>query len=241
MEQEYIEINKQKIYFTIQRKKIKNINLRVNIDKKVYISVPFDMSIDTIKEFIVKKHKWINKQIEYYETFSEIKENINFENGETVFILGKQYLMNIVADDKNSIELKGKYIKIHVKEKYISNKKYLNKIYDEWLRNYAMSVYKEISAEFEKKLKRHKVKNPQIIIRKMNKRWGSCLANENKIILNLKLIKTPICCVEYVILHELCHFKYQNHSKQFYNHVNVFMPDWEERKKILDEEYMGVV
>ena len=49
MEQEYIEINEQKIYFTIQRKKIKNINLRVNIDKKVYISVPFDMSIDTIK------------------------------------------------------------------------------------------------------------------------------------------------------------------------------------------------
>ena len=108
MEQEYIEINKQKIYFTIQRKKIKNINLRVNIDKKVYISVPFDMSIDTIKEFIAKKYKWINKQIEYYETFSEIKENINFENGETVFILGKQYLMNIVADNKNSIELKGK-------------------------------------------------------------------------------------------------------------------------------------
>ena len=70
MEQEYIEINKQKIYFTIQRKKIKNINLRVNIDKKVYISVPFDMSIDTIKEFIAKKYKWINKQIEFYETFS---------------------------------------------------------------------------------------------------------------------------------------------------------------------------
>ena len=52
-----------------------------------------------------------------------------------------------------------------------------------------MSVYKEISAEFEKKLKRHKVKNPQIIIRKMNKRWGSCLANENKIILNLKIME----------------------------------------------------
>ena len=139
MEQEYIEINKQKIYFTIQRKKIKNINLRVNTDKKVYISVPFDIALEDIKKFIEKKYKWINKQIEYYETFSEIKENINFENGETVFILGKQYLMNIVADNKNSIELKGKYIKIHVKEKYILNKKYLNKIYDEWLKNYAMN------------------------------------------------------------------------------------------------------
>ena len=71
MEQEYIEINKQKVYFTIQRKRIKNINLRVNIDKKVYISVPFDMALEDIKKFIEKKYKWINKQIEYrqlYET-----------------------------------------------------------------------------------------------------------------------------------------------------------------------------
>ncbi len=241
MEEEYIEINNKKIYFTVQRKKIKNINLKVNINKKIYISVPLDMSLDNIKKVIEKKYKWINKQIEYYETFSEIKENLYFENGETVFILGKQYLMNIVADNKNSIELKGKYIKIHVKEKYISNKKYINKIYNGWLKNYAMDVYKGISFEYEKKLKRHNVKNPKIIIRKMNKRWGSCLPKENKIILNLKLIKAPICCIEYVILHELCHFKYQNHSKQFYNHINVFMPDWKERKKILDEEYMGVV
>lgn len=241
MEQEYIEINKQKVYFTIQRKKIKNINLRVDINKKVYVSAPIDMANDNIKEFIKKKYKWINKQIEYYQTFSEIKENLNFENGETVFILGKQYLMNIIASENNKIELKGKYIKIYVKDKYIENKKYLNAIYDKWLRKYTMNVYKEISNEYEKKLKRYNVKNPQIIIRKMNKRWGSCLPNENKIILNLKLIKTPICCIEYVILHELCHFKYQNHSKQFYNHVNVFMPDWKERKKILDEEYMGVI
>ena len=54
MEQEYIEINKQKIYFTIQRKKIKNINLRVNIDKKVYISVPFDISKLSIKKHFQK-------------------------------------------------------------------------------------------------------------------------------------------------------------------------------------------
>ena len=150
MEEEYIEINNKKIYFTVQRKKIKNINLKVNINKKIYISVPLDMSLDNIKKVIEKKYKWINKQIEYYETFSEIKENLYFENGETVFILGKQYLMNIVADNKNSIELKGKYIKIHVKEKYISNKKYINKIYNGWLKNYAMDVYKGISFDLDR-------------------------------------------------------------------------------------------
>ena len=54
-------------------------------------------------------------------------------------------------------------------------------------------------------------------------------------IFNLKLIKAPICCLEYVVLHELSHFKYQNHSKNFYNFVTIFMPDWNARKKLLDE------
>jgi hypothetical protein len=75
----------------------------------------------------------------------------------------------------------------------------------------------------------------------MKSRWGSCLPSNNKVIFNLSLIKTPICCIEYVVLHELAHFKHQNHSKNFYNFITIFMPDWKERKKILDEEFLGVV
>ena len=75
----------------------------------------------------------------------------------------------------------------------------------------------------------------------MKSRWGSCIPSNNKVIFNLKLIKTPICCIEYVVLHELSHFKYQDHSKNFYNFVTIFMPDWKARKKILDEEFMGII
>lgn len=60
----------------------------------------------------------------------------------------------------------------------------------------------------------------------------------NKVTFNLNLIKTPMYCIEYVVLHELAHFEYQNHSKNFYKFVEKFMPDWKKRKKILDEEFM---
>ena len=241
MEQEHIEINNQKLYFTIWRKNVKNINLRVNVDKKVHISVPLDMSVDNIKEFIEKKHEWINKQQKYFDTFSEVKENLDFENGETVYILGKQYLLNIEPSDKNVVEISGRYIKIYVKERFVANKKYINKIYEEWLRMYAMEVYTKISKQYEERLKNYNVKEPKIVIRRMYKRWGTCLPKENKIILNLKLVKTPIYCIEYVVLHELLHFKYPNHNKMFYNYLTIFMPDWEARNNILDEEFMGVV
>ena len=70
----------------------------------------------------------------------------------------------------------------------------------------------------------------------MKKRWGSCLRSKNRIILNYELIKAPKHCIEYVVLHELVHFIHRNHDQKFYNMLTVLMPDWKQRKAILDEE-----
>ena len=137
MEKESVDINGEKIIFFVQRKNIKNINLKVNLDKKVTMSIPMKMEIEIAKEFVKKKAEWIKKQQNYYETFAEEKENITFENGETVYLLGKQYKMKIIPSNKNSIEVKGKYFEINIKEKYVANKNYIRKVYDKWLKEYA--------------------------------------------------------------------------------------------------------
>lgn len=241
MEKESVDINGEKIVFFVQRKNIKNINLKVNLDKKVTMSIPMKMEIEIAKEFVKKKAEWIKKQQNYYESFAEEKENITFENGETVYLLGKQYKMKIIPSRKNSIEVKGKYFEINIKEKYVENKEYIRKVYDKWLREYAEQILNDLIIRYQSTLKKYNIKIPKLEIRQMKSRWGSCIPSSNKVIFNLNLIKTPMCCIEYVVLHELSHFKYQNHSKNFYNFITIFMPDWKERKKILDEEFMGVV
>ena len=241
MEKESVDINGEKIVFFVQRKNIKNINLKVNLDKKVTMSIPMKMEIEIAKEFVKKKVEWIKKQQNYYESFAEEKENITFENGETVYLLGKQYKMKIIPSTKNSITIKGKYFQINIKEKYIVNKKYIRKVYDKWLKEYAEQILNDLIIRYQFALKKYNIKIPKLEIRQMKSRWGSCIPSSNKVIFNLNLIKTPMCCIEYVVLHELSHFKYQNHSKNFYNFITIFMPDWKKRKKILDEEFMGVV
>lgn len=241
MEKESVDINGEKIVFFVQRKKIKNINLKVNLDKKITMSIPMKMEIEIAKEFVKKKAEWIKKQQNYYEAFAEEKENITFENGETVYLLGKQYKMKIIPNTKNNIVIKGKYFEINIKEKYIENKKYIRKVYDKWLKEYAEQILNDLIIRYQAILKKYNIKIPKLEIRQMKTRWGSCIPACNKVIFNLNLIKTPMCCIEYVVLHELSHFKYQNHSKNFYNFITIFMPDWKERKKILDEEFMGVV
>ena len=241
MEKESVDINGEKIVFFVQRKNIKSINLKVNLDKKVTMSIPMKMEIEIAKEFVKNKAEWIKKQQNYYELFAEEKENITFENGETVYLLGKQYKMKIIPDTKNNIIIKGRYFEIHIKEKYNENKKYIRKIYDKWLKDYAEHILGELIIKYQAILKKYNIKIPKLEIRQMKSRWGSCIPSSNKVIFNLNLIKTPMCCIEYVVLHELSHFKYQNHSKNFYDFIAIFMPDWKERKKILNKDFIGIV
>ena len=98
MEKDFIESNGEKIYFYVQRKNVKNINLKVDIDNKVTLSIPMKMSLDKAKDFVKKKANWIKKQQDCYDTFAEQKENITFEDGETVYLLGKQYKMKIISE-----------------------------------------------------------------------------------------------------------------------------------------------
>lgn len=81
-------------------------------------------------------------------------------------------------------------------------------------------------------VEKYGIKKPQIIIRTMKARWGSCIKDKRIIILNCELIKAP----KFALDMSLIHFKHRNHDGKFYNFLTVLMPDWKERKAILDEE-----
>ncbi len=80
------------------------------------------------------------------------------------------------------------------------------------------------------------IEKPQIALRKMKTLWGSCSVDRSTVTFNQYLIKAKPACVEYVALHELVHFLYPNHSKKFYDFMSIQMPDWRERKRVLDLE-----
>ena len=99
----------------------------------------------------------------------------------------------------------------------------------------------ELFEEYQKQLENYKINLPEIEIKKRKSVWGTCIPSKNKVIFNFNIIKTPIDCVEYVVLHELSHFKYPNHSKDFYNFIAIFMPNWKERRRILNKEFSKII
>lgn len=234
MKEETVEVNGEKIVFFVQRKKIKNINLKVNVDGKITISMPMRMKIEAAKDFIRLKIEWIKKHQNLYENNLVLKESVNFEEGEILYLLGKQYKIKLLKGKENNVIINDQTIEIQIKDKYINNKKYIKQYYDKWLKDYALIIYKKLVEEYQKKLEKYDIIMPKIEVRQMKARWGSCCPSKNKVTFNLSLIKTPIECVEYVVLHELSHLKYHDHSKNFYNFISIFMPEWKERRRKLN-------
>ena len=97
------------------------------------------------------------------------------------------------------------------------------------------SIFGEIILETYPVFQKYGVPMPKLRIRNMETRWGSCLAKKGVVTLNKRLLEAPRNCIEYVVMHEFCHFVHPNHSKQFYAFLTMLMPDWKQRKEALDK------
>jgi predicted metal-dependent hydrolase len=226
---------KQKIEFILNRKNVKNINLNLKPNLTIEVSASEEVPLDKIHSFVKKKASWILKnKIYFMRTIPEIHYEKEFVNGETFKYLGKQYRLKIYESKSEYIKCKGGFLKIYVKNKNDFMKK--SELLKNWYIKNRIRIYEDSLERMHKIIKKYDVEKPEIGIRHMKTRWGSCFESKKIILLNSELIFAPTFCIEYVILHELIHLKYRNHDKNFYKLLDTLMPDWKKRKEILDIE-----
>ncbi len=228
------------IVFKLERKDVKNINLNVRPDMTVAVSANSEVPLEFIEDFVRQKAPWIIKNINYFKKAQpEVGIDKEFVSGETVRYLGRQYRLRIEPSDDEHVKFLRGFIYIYVKDVDDYRKK--QKLFQEWMRHRAEVIFTDSLDRMYPMVKKYGVEKPEINIREMKARWGSCIRKTNTILLNLELIKAPKYCIDYVVLHELIHFKYRNHDDNFYGLLSVLMPDWRERKELLDEEVVRVL
>ncbi len=227
MKNEFINVN-------ISKKQIKNVHLKVSRDCSVALSTPIIVPDEWITSFLASKKDWIERQIYKY------KESIgqdNFEclkNGSSIQILGKDYRIYI-SKGQNHLEKDEKNLYLYCKKP--NNQVLLRKVFNKWWRFESLGFYKKIAEKFyDSSIRKYGVKFPEIVLRKMKTMWGSCNTKKGRITINEYLFKAHPLEISYVIFHELSHLIYPNHNKDFYKFLTINMPDWIERKKILDKE-----
>lgn len=236
---EYITLELSQINGTIDvkivRKNIKNVHLKVFRSLEVVLSVPMQVPREWIENFLSKRIKWIDEQITKYKLSDGTNTLDSIKNGTSVQMLGKDMRIVFQEDSKNYIEVDEKRITLYLKD--VTNEEFAQKMFLRWWKKAAEDVFQnELNSLYEKILKKYQIAKPDIYVRKMKTLWGSCTPSKSKVTFNNYLFKANIRCIQYVVLHELTHLLYPNHSKQFYDFLTVHMPDWQERKKQLDTE-----
>jgi len=216
----------------IRSRRRKTSELIIENENEITLRVPFDKPMGEIKEIIQKKIQWIlKKQDEQKRTTSEFKEH-SYLPSSTLPYLGQNHIVEIeiVKNTKGNDFLKfqnGKFLFTiyNDKENDIKIKEKVKILYENWLKKQAGTIFKNKVETFSKVVK---VKPNKIVLKKLKNRWGS-VTKKGNINLNINLIKTPESVIDYVILHELCHFKVKGHSFKFWNFLKQFVPDYNER------------
>jgi predicted metal-dependent hydrolase len=235
MEKHTITYKSQNLEFELIRKNVKNINLNTKPDMTITISANEKVPLDYIKSFVKDKAPWIMKNISYFKDVqSEIHIKKDYVSGESFKYLGKQLRLRVQEAEKEEVKYYRGFIYLSVNDKEDYKKK--DFLMSKWYRGKATIIFEESLDKMYQLIEKYEIKKPSISIRTMKARWGSCIKDKNIVLLNYELIKAPKYCIDYVVLHELIHFKFRNHDKEFYSFMTALMPDWKKRKDILDEE-----
>ena len=211
----------------IVRKDVKNITLKVRPNGEAILTAPKTASDEHIKFIMQKRAKWISQKRAFFASFKMSQKE--YVSGEDFRYLGRSYRLKVVQSKEECVKLQRGYLELFVKDKSDIKRKE-NLIY-EWYYEKATLYFFNILQEFNKIVKQD-IKS--VKIRQMKTRWGSCNPYKSYINLNIELIKKPRACIEYVVFHELVHLFYPDHSKKFYEHLSLYMPDWQKRKEILE-------
>ena len=223
-----IQYGSKNIDFNVIFTNRKTLGITVTPELNVLVKAPMESTIEIIKEKLIKKAPWIIKQQSFFLSFHPKTTERKFISGETHLYLGRQYLLKVEIDNSESVKLKGKFIEVKT-----TDKSKTKQLVTDWYLLQARSKFIAIAQQLIDNFKKHKVEPTSIILREMPTRWGSCTA-KGKIILNPELIKAPKGCIEYVIIHELCHLIHHDHTQKFIDLQTKEMPDWEKWKMKLE-------
>lgn len=232
MEEKCIEIDYKNslLKIFIKKKRMKSLRLKIDTNGKICLSIPTSYPYYKAVEFVKSKWDWLIKN--QLKIINRAPQFCSFTSNSKISIMGHERIVNILSSSKNEVDLDEINMTIYTKD---TSPDYVKKVFYKWAKPYCyghlLDLFEITYNSIFKKLKVHK---PQLIIKQMKTMWGNCRYGKEVITLNLYLLKTPIECINYVILHELAHMIYHDHGKEFKDFLTEHMPDWKNRKNELN-------
>lgn len=220
-----VQCRKYPIIYTLVTKQVKNINMRISSKGEVVVSANPFVPMDKIDDFVSSKVSWIVKHQKSMQERSQ-KSMIDDKH---IILFGNSLKIRKTTGKYNHVSYDKDTLYVQCREQADPEK-----VIRQFLDKLCRDVFLDIATLTFRSLSDYHLEFPDVKIRDMKSRWGSCTPAKNSITLNRKLIHYPFEFIEYVVLHEFVHFIQPNHSKAFYNIIENYMPDYKTRMEMVN-------
>ena len=220
------------IAYTLTYALRKTLAIHVHPDRTVIVKAPVGSDFAAVEAFLHKRAPWIlRKQAEFAAAPPPLPPR-RYVSGESFVYLGRQYRLKVSDGEREWVKLTHSHLEVTTPNK--ANTRYVQAQIAVWLKHNAQHHFTTRIAALLPRFQPLTLPEPELVVRPMKTRWGSC-TSKGKITLNLELMRAPKPCIDYVIVHELCHLVEHNHGKGFYALLDKVMPDWRTHRARLNE------
>ena len=226
----FVQFGSERIDFHLVFDQHERFRVTVHPDMRVIVNAPHGKSLVQVFSKIKSKAPWITRQIRYFEQFLPRMPERRYVSGETIHHLGRQYRLKLASGAEGAPKLSGRYLFVRTTS---LDRPVVKSLVHDWYKQRARVVFERRLQRCIELTRRYGLETTELRIRLMKGRWGSC-GTSGAILLNTEFVKAPVHCIDYVIVHELCHLRYQKHGDQFYQFLGKIMPDWQHRKSRLE-------
>lgn len=231
-----IILGNREVTIEFERKRIRNINVRVRRDGTLYCSLPYYASVNEAEAFIISKQDYLLKSLDNVVNEESSKSlSRQFVDGETFMVLGKPMTLQVIRGAKNICRAENGIITLEVTDPDNYRTKYMT--YEKWRRSVIRSVIVNYCNEIYPLFELRGVNPPKkITLGEYKSFWGECFAKRGELKFSYRLFEKDTELIRYVVVHEFAHFIEPNHSSRFWAIVGEFIPDYKALRKKLNNK-----
>lgn len=228
-----VEIGGDVLEFLLRRSERKTLAITVDPDGDVVVTAPETSTLEQVEAVVQRRREWIRRRRREVDLLPPPPSPREWVSGETHRYLGRQYRLKVARADRPEVKLAGGFFRVGVPDP--TDREQVRKRMERWYLHHARSTFERRMAELIRSTPRLELNGaPPLLVRKLQMRWGSC-SPEGRILMNVDAVKLSIGCIDYLLIHELCHLRVPHHGPEFWRHIGACMPDWNRWRQRLEQ------
>jgi len=209
------------IEYQLKKSDRKTTSIYIERDGTVSIIAPAPFNTEKIEQIIESKRSWIYRGLAEWEDLNRTRIHRDYVNGESFLYFGRNYRLQLVSEQDEPVTFQQGQFKL-VQSEVQNAPEHFKALYKTKLQKKLKSRLKQYQSKIKKQ-------SSDIRVMELQNRWGSC-TSKGVINFHWKCAMLPLSVLDYVIVHELAHLEYNNHSPSFWRAVEKVMPNYEEAK-----------